>query len=256
MTKRKITGRAAKRPTFTGELAKPIGLSSPDYPGAATQLLFPRAVADWERAKGEAWAEALKQTLQKIPLLAQHYGISDGSLSNQAPALLLCVCRDFIPGFKIAPAKPSHRGRPRTRGMATTRLQFILDVQITKAEKRLKKDRDALWELIKSNPRYRPSGGVPRSEILKKKALDTLEARYGEAKSNGLQTFAGMVERMCKDGKHQALSGLDFATEIADIRRRLLPWRHTQFLHDPRHFAEMNGDSHAYQFDSSRRHCR
>lgn len=212
MTKR-TSKSVGKRPKFAGELAKPIRVELPDYPGAATQLLFPQAKADWERANGEAWAEALRQTLQKIPLLAEHYGISAGSLSDQAPALLLCVCRDFIPGFKIEPAKPSVRGRPRSRGMVTTRLQLILDVQVTKAEKKLRRDRDALWELIKSNPRYRPSGGVPRSEDTKKKAIDTLETRYSEAKGNGFQTFAGMIERMCKEGKHQALSGLQIATD-------------------------------------------
>lgn len=212
MTKRK--GKTiGKRLKFTGELGTPIRLELPDHPGAATQLLFPQAKSDWERKNGEAWAEALRQSLQKIPLLAQRYGLTEGSLSDQAPALLLCVCRDFIPGFKIELAKPSRRGRPQTRGNFVNRLQLILDVQVTKAEKKLKTDRDALWELIRSNPRYRPSGGVPRSDDAKKKAIDTLETRYSEAKGNGLRTLAGDIERMCKAGKHQELSGLVIATE-------------------------------------------
>jgi hypothetical protein len=200
------------KPEFTGELATPISYRPPAHPSGAVLDLFPDVQAKWKRERGKAMADAVRQMLRKLPLLAAHYGISGDDMNANALPLLLCVCRDFIPGFQVREAIPSRRGRPTKRSKITTRMQFIADVQAIKAENNLKSDRDALWALIKTNARYR-EGGVPRSEGTIKKAIDALETRYSEAKRDGLKTFASVIEQICKAGDRQGLANLFDATE-------------------------------------------
>lgn len=205
MTKR---ARAAK-PEFTGELATPIPYKLPARPSAALDLL-PDAQAKWERERGMAMAEATQEIFRKLELLADHYGVAGPTLDSKALPLLLCVCRQFIPGFRLEIPKPSRRGRPKTSGRITTRMQRIIDVQAIKAAKKLKSDRDALWALYKPR-KQRISRDI---DALAEKRLDALEASYNRAKGNDLQTFAQIVEQLCKAGHGEALAGFLEPTEI------------------------------------------
>ncbi len=218
MTKRKTGARAPKMTAFAGELAKPIPYRLPARPSLAVLDLYPDAQAKWERERGAAMAEAAQETFRKLELLADHYGVTGPTLDSKALPLLLCVCRAFIPGFRLEIPEPSRRGRKKTRGRITTRMQLIADVQAIKAAKKLQSDRDALWALSQTDPRYRQykkrGARVARDiDASGEQMLDALEALYNRAKGNGLQAFAQVVEQLCKAGNGEALAGLFEATE-------------------------------------------
>jgi hypothetical protein len=102
--------RAAKKPKFSGKLAKPLKHSDPPL------LLTDEQLKRWG---DNEYQRLLAAQLAKLPLLMEHYDVAaalDGRpLGNETRYLMLALrlARDFVPGFMTEREHPRKGRRSR-----------------------------------------------------------------------------------------------------------------------------------------------
>lgn len=183
---------------WPGDLATPITL--PARVGFATATLFPDAVKKWRSKAGKV---LISETFRKLDLLAQYYGVTVNE-SGDWMGVLLALSRDCVPGFQVTTVRPPRRGRPADKWGIRGYTLLIADVEAVMAKSKCTQ-RDALRELIKTNPAYQSPGGVPRASDTWKKAIDTLETRLIEARKPGYNAIALTIAELKKLGLQDVL---------------------------------------------------
>ena len=167
------------RSAYAGALAKPIKLpSSPRFTG----LVHPRRVAAYRKlqARHERAATAVlaQEYLRKLPLLFEHYGITD---NNDMAALVLALAHEHVPGFKVLqPLRRSKRGaKPK---WDSDRLDSLLEtVESIKLQHPKFSDRRALRYVV-GKPPYAAIWGKSTRSGSTEKRVETLETRLQQAK--------------------------------------------------------------------------
>ena len=85
----------------------------------------------------------LSEQARKLPLLAEHYGISSDDPGLFIPMLLRRVCEDFIPGFQVE-SGGAKRGRKLVWDFQR-RMELMADVDMIKDEKSAATGRHAVF---------------------------------------------------------------------------------------------------------------
>jgi len=185
-------------PIFPDDLRTPIFSTEPKPPSAAVLDLYPTIREQFEQERSDARRRVLEEIFRKIDLLADHYGVRDLSPDGRALVLLLYVCREFIPGFRIECANTRKgRGRPQTWD-ARRYTQLLIDTQLVRDHESCG-DRQACRTLIRSNPAYKPRSGIPRANPTLERAVDTLEARLSEARRVKHNPLADLASKLMED---------------------------------------------------------
>lgn len=181
---------------FHGVLSEPIQWTGPKYRPQSLLETDEEYVARQTREAKERQAaniRALDETLKKLTPLREHYGVESDNPEAWPLMLLLHVCRDFIPGFKIEFEKP-RRGRPSV-WTATRYTELVADVEAVKRQRGCG-NKEACRTLIREaekagRGRYKRAHGASLV-----KATNSLETRLSEARRAEFNPLAVMLDRV------------------------------------------------------------
>jgi hypothetical protein len=193
----------SRRPKFTGDLAKPVKWEGPKLRRQSfeeTDEEYAIWKGKWEKDTQGADALADASVASKIALLRDRYNLSR-SLRGYALALrlLLEVCSEFIPGFRIDDASQK-RGRPK-KWTPLSYSELWADVEKIKAERAEQKcsDRHACRILIRRACGEGKGRYLPIGRLFNEAAVSSLESRLREARQGKHnQRTADAFTTVCK----------------------------------------------------------
>ncbi len=170
---------ASKRRRYSGELATPIvHPASLTFEGAVTDERVRKFWRKWKRHQREAEQQVTQKLLQKMSLLMEYYGISDG---NDTTALAVALAFEHVPGFKVVPESRPKKGRKKD--WHGGKLQALYDAVQSARKQHNYNDRQALKFISSSNLLLgRTWGPPPNYKGSNKQWVETLESRLQDAK--------------------------------------------------------------------------
>jgi hypothetical protein len=190
---------------WNGDLARPIRWNGPlkerITPTAADPEPSDEAEAENLRRYRKANLDVLDESLRKLELLKEYFGIPASPASDRLLALRLAI--QFVPGFGLVGPRGG-RGRPRNKWTDGACIGLLIDVENIKDETCKDSDLDALAALLRGRNEYN-SNSPPRTEGGRRKMARSLQARLTEARRRASEPRLAHW----------------FAPEVKELRRQL-----------------------------------
>lgn len=198
-------GQKIRRRKFTGSLATPLLVEN------FYSTLLGHGKAEVVKLRANNCSELIGSAVAKLNLLFTHYGIArTGDDAQDYKTLAWSLALDFVPGFQLAAAEKSKRGRPR--GNDLLYLWLLVDVEIIKRRKRRTgapySDVSALRELT-TNSQSSPRWGRYKGRV---RTLANLLAR---ARDPTINPFVRIWERANPSEQSLMIKGFGFTKKDA-----------------------------------------